>query len=151
MKTRRLTKCVDIVRLWPFFNEKLEFVRNHLRFKLPVPVYRKILQHEVKNHLSWVAVVEDDSLRPVAFACAHEITPLFCNEREYEVSMLYHAADNPDATELLQREFENFCREHSIKRYVFATRPLRRSCALLMRSPRFGMKKTYDVYKKEIK
>lgn len=151
MKTRRLTRCVDIVRLWPFFAERLEFVRNHLRFNLPVTVYRRILQHEVRNPLSWVAVVEDDDGTPINFACAHEVTPLFCREREYEISMFFHERENLEASRLLQSSFELWCKENKICRYVVSTRRVRRGCMKLLVSPAFGLKLTYTVFKKEIK
>jgi hypothetical protein len=150
LRVQRLTTCAELVRLWPNFVEWLTFVRRCLRFSLPINVYRQILQHAVRNPSMYVAVVHDDE-GPVGFACAHEVTPLFCIEREYEVSMLFHKSGRDDATKALQAEFETWLNAEGVYRYVISTRRDNPSAIRCFQSARFGMKRAYTVFKKELK
>ena len=150
MTVRRLTTCVELVRLWPHFVEWLNFVRACLRFNLPIIVYRRILQHAVKDPKMWVGVVFDEQ-EPIGFAAAHEVTPLFCVEREYEVSMLFHKTGRDDATKALQAEFETWLRAEGVYRYVYSTRRDNPSALRCFQSDRYGMKRAFTVFKKELK
>lgn len=150
MKVLRLTSCAQLVRLWPHFVDWLNFVRTCLRFNLPIQVYRRILQHAVKDPTMWVGVVSDDE-GPVGFAAAHEVTPLFCIEREYEVSMLFHKTGREDATKALQAEFETWLRAEGVLRYVISTRRDNPSALRCFQSDRYGMKRAFTVFKKELK
>ena len=150
MTVQRLTSCVELVRLWPHFVDWLNFVRTCLRFNLPLIVYRRILQQAVKDPKMWVGVVHDDD-GPVGFACAHEVTPLFCVEREYEVSMLFHKTGRDDATIALQASFETWLRAEGVVRYVISTRRDNPSAVRCFQSDRYGMKRAFTVFKKELK
>jgi len=150
LHVQRLTTCVELVRLWPYFVEWLTFVRRCLRFNLPLTVYRRILQHAVTNPKMWVGVVHD-SAGPVGFGCAHEVTPLFCVEREYEVSLLFHKTGRDDATIALQTAFEDWCRAEGVVRYVISTRRDNPAAVRCFQSDRYGMKRAFTVFKKELK
>jgi len=150
VQVTRLTSCAALVRLWPYFVEWLTFVRTCLRFNLPIVVYRRILQEAVTNKKMWVGVVSDDD-GPVGFSCAHEVTPLFCTEREYEVSMLFHKTGREDATKALQAEFERWLRAEGVSRYVISTRRDNPSALRCFQSDAYGMKRAFTVFKKELK
>lgn len=150
LTVKRLSTCVELVRLWPVFVDWLSYVRRCLRFNLPLTVYRRILQHEVKNKKSWVGVVYDSDT-PIGFACAHEVTPLFCTEREYEISMLFHKTGRDDATKTLQDAFEQWAIAEGIFRYVTSTRRDTPAAMRCFQSDRYGMKRAYTVFKKELK
>ena len=150
LRVQRLQRCVDLVRLWPHFVRWLVHVRNCLRFNLPTTVYRRILQYAVTDAKMWVGVVHDDT-GPVGFACAHEVTPLFCVEREYEVSMLYHETGRDDATIALQNAFETWLRAEGVVRYIITTRRDNPSAVRCFQSDRYGMKRAVTVFKKELK
>ncbi len=150
LKVTRLTTCVELVRLWPHFVEWLTFVRRCLRFNLPLIVYRRILQHAVQDPTMWVGVVSDET-GPIGFGCAHEVTPLFCIEREYEVSMLFHKTGRDDATRALQSTFEDWLRAEGVNRYVMSTRRDNPSAVRCIQSDRYGMKRAFTVFKKELK
>lgn len=150
MTVQRLTSCAELVRLWPHFVAWLNFVRSCLRFNLPLIVYRRILQQAVKDPKMWVGVVHDDD-GPVGFCCAHEVTPLFCIEREYEVSMLFHKTGRDDATIALQAAFETWLRAEGVVRYVISTRRDNPSAVRCFQSDRYGMKRAFTVFKKELK
>ncbi len=98
----------------------------------------------------WVGVVSDDS-GPIGFACAHEVTPLFCIEREYEVSMLYHETGRDDATIALQTHFETWLRAEGVTRYITTTRRDSPSAVLCFQSARYGMKRSFTGFQKELK
>ena len=150
MRTVRLTKCVEIVRLWPFFVQGLTFVSQYLRYTLPLETYRQILQHAVKQPNFWVGVCfEDDGETPICFSCAHETTPMFSNQREFEVSMLYHQPGRHDALIALQQAFDKFCRKENVTRYYVTTRGDSSNVIRCFRSARYGLKRAYTVYKKE--
>lgn len=98
----------------------------------------------------WVGVAIDDD-GPVGFIAAHEVTPLFCVEREYEVSMLFHKTGREDATKALQAEFERWLRAEGVFRYVISTRRDNPSALRCFQSDRYGMKRAFTVFKKELK
>lgn len=150
LSVRRLTSCAELVRLWPNFVEWLTFVRRCLRFNLPLTIYRRILQHAVTDHTMWVGVVSDES-GPVGFGTAHEVTPFYCIEREYEISMLFHKTGRDDATKALQDAFETWARAEGVVRYVISTRRDNPSALRCFQHNRYGMKRAFTVFQKELK
>lgn len=155
MHTRRLTRVAELVNLWPFFAEKLTYVRLCLRFNLPIICYRRILQNQIRDPRAWVAVAfngdDGDFSTPLAFGCAHECTPLFFKQREYEVSIFYHETARHDATIALQTSFESWCRSEGIVRYYVPTRRDAPSGFRCFQHPRYGLKHAFTVFKKELK
>lgn len=150
MKSRRLIKCVDIVRLWPFFVQGFAFVGRYRKYSLNITSYGQMLRKMVKTQNAWVAVTEDEDGTPLAFWCAQEITPTYAEEREFEVFLRFHLHHHLEATHHLKDLFEKFCKEESVKRYFISTRRddsvgPRRSLAF-----EYGMKKAYTVFKKEL-
>lgn len=150
MTVRRLTKVVEVVRLWPFFVEGLTFVSRYLKYSVPLDVYRHILQHLVRQPDAWVGVTFDDEDHPICFAAAHESTPLYASEREFEVSMLFHRPGHLDAALAMQRDFEEWLRTEGAVRYYVTTRRDNPSALRCFQSERYGLKRAYTVFKKEL-
>lgn len=150
MQARRLSKCVDIVRLWPFFVEGFQFVGRYRKYSLGVEDYRKSLFLMVKTPSAWIGVTENDEAEPVAFWCAHEVTPAYSKEREFEVFLRYHKTHQRDATLAVQQLFDLWCEQESIKRYFVSTRRDDSSGPRRFPADEYGLKKAYTVYKKEL-
>lgn len=151
MNVRRLTTVAEVVRLWPFFVDGFVFVEHYLRYTLPLDTYRKILQSQVKKPTSWVGVTFDDPITPVCFACAHDVTPLFSKDDEKEVSMLFHKPGRLDAAMILQKAFEDWCRSEGAVRYYVTTRRDNPSALRCFQSDRYGLKRAYTVFKKDLR
>lgn len=151
MIVRRLTKVVEIVRLWPFFVDGFSFIARYLKYNIPIDTYGRILRYLVKQPNALVLVAfEDDDKTPVSFACAHETTPLFSPAREFEVSILFHRPGRLDAALALQREFETWCRKEEVVSYYVTTRRDNPSALRCFQSDRYGLKRAYTVFKKDI-
>jgi len=150
MQARRLSKCVDIVRLWPFFVEGFQFVGRYRKYSLGVEEYRKTLFLMVKTPSTWIGVTENDEGEPTAFWCAHEVTPAYSKEREFEVFLRYHKTHQRDATLTVQQLFDLWCEQESIKRYFVSTRRDDSSGPRRFPADEYGLKKAYTVYKKEL-
>lgn len=150
MTVMRLTKVVHVVNLWPFFVEGFTFVGHYLKYTLPIEVYGRILRYMVKNPACWVGVAFDDDKNPISFACAHESTPMFSPHREFEVSMLFHRPGRIDAALALQKEFEQWVVSEEGVRYYVTTRRDNPSALRCFQSDRYGLKRAYTVFKKEL-
>lgn len=122
MTTNRLTSVNDVVKNWTFLLTGLNAVSHHLKYQLTSEAFRKTLFSLARQtHAAWLGVAYDSGT-PVAFIVAHESTPLFSDTREFDVSLYYHAPGYAVAITHLQRELDNFCQKHSIKRYNVTTR-----------------------------
>lgn len=151
MTVIRVTSLPACIRLWEHFREGFEKTERFLRYRLPIDAYRQILFALVKEPRAWVAVCLDDEERPLGFAMAHECTPLFSPERQYEVSVVYAQDNRPETIILLQQEFENFCRAQGVKRYFATTRRDSGASIRCFQSARYGFSRAYTVFSKEIK
>lgn len=150
MTVRRLTRIVDVIRLESFFNEGFTFISDYLKYTYPIETYRRILWHLVRSPKAWVGVTFDDSDNPICFACAHESTPLFAPEREFEISILWHRPGQHEAALELQHAFEDWCRKEEVTRYFVTTRRDNPSAMRCFQHDRYGLKRAYTVFKKEL-
>lgn len=146
----RITRIVDIVRLWAFFREGIVYEAKYLRYAYPLEVYRKILFHLVKSPKGWVGVVTTHELEPLAFVMAHDITPLFADEREFEVSMFYYKKGFRQCICLLQDHLERFCRENGIRRYYLSTSSFCSSATRIFKESWIGLERSNTVFKRKV-
>lgn len=152
MIVRRLTKIVEVVRLWDFFREGITYEAKYLRYSHPMEVYHRILFHLVrKNPNGWVSVAFNHDQEPVAFIMAHDITPLFAQTREFEVSMFYYRDGYKNAMPVLQRHFDSFCRENGVKQYFLSSSSFCSSAARVFKTSWVGLERSNTVFKRIIK
>lgn len=150
MTTARLTRCVDIVRLWPFFVEGYKFIGRYRKYALDLTGFRHMLQNLVTRPNAWVGVTYDTPEEPSAFWCAQEITPPYSKEREFEVFLRFHKPQRLDATLEVQLAFESWCGEEDVHRYFITTRRDDSVGPRRFPADKLGLKKAYTVFKKEL-
>lgn len=149
MNTFRLTSVNDVVRNWGFISSGLIKVGHHLRYSLTLDEYRKILFTLARRHSSaWLGIATVDAV-PVAFIVAHDCTPLFAKNREFEVSMYYHTCGYASAITALQSAFEEFRDLNNIHRYYLITRHKAGRPLPVFSVGWSGMKHAYKVYQKD--
>lgn len=150
MIAQRLTHCVDVVRLWPFFVEGFRFVGRYRKYSLDVTSYRHSLMGLVKSKNAWVGVTRGDDDEPLAFWCAQEITPGWASEREFEIFLRFHKLNCIEATTKVQALFEEWCLQEGVKRYFMTAKKDKTKGTHRFPVETYGMKKAYTVYKKEL-
>lgn len=117
----RLTSVNDVVRHWTFLATGIAQVAHHLRFPLSIDGYRKTLFRLSKQQdTAFLAVALDGNL-PVAFIVAHDATPFFSAEREFDISIYFHEPGFAHAIRVLQTAFDDFCSQNNIRRYFVTT------------------------------
>lgn len=151
----RIQRIADVVRIWPFFREGIEYEAKYLRYNHPLEVYRRILFHLVKQKdAAWVSVVFDDEVtppNPVAFVMAHDVTPLFAEQREYEVSMFYFRKGYKPTINILQNRFDDYCRQNGIARYYLSTSSFCSSAERVFKDSWRGLERSNTVFKRIVK
>ena len=153
MTVRRITSVKDVLRLWPFFAEGIKYVVDFFRYSHALTVYRKILCYLVyKNANAWVGVVFDETQgeKPISFVLAHEITPLFSDYREFEVSMFYYLPGYRHTILLLQSTFDTFCKENEIRQYYLTTPTVCAGAARAYTLSWDGLKRSNTIYKRKV-
>ncbi len=149
MITLRITRCKEIVQYWPFFVTGLNFISKYLHYPYSMETYRRILLKLAHTPSAYIAIVLDDDNTPLCFGVAYDCTPLFSNQKEYDVPFLFHQPTHLSATALLRTEFEKFCREQKVKRYSMTTTAFNGAAQKCI--PRYGFQRSHIVFKRELK
>lgn len=150
MNILRLNSVNDVVRYWAFFAAGIAQVSHHLRFALSIDGYRKTLFRLAKQpDTAYIAIALDGNL-PVAFVVAHDATPFFATEREFDISIYFHEPSYARAIRTLQADFDSFCSQNNIRRYFVTTcrksgRPMH-----VFGAEWDGLTHAHRVFKKEI-
>ena len=151
MTTKRVTSIVEVIRLWDFFKEGILYEAKYLRYSHTLDVYRRILWHLVrKNPNAWVGVAFDDAEDPIAFIMSHDITPLFAEKREFEVSMFYFRPGFKPGVQLLQKKFDAFCKENGVSRYYITTSSFCASATRVFNDAWRGLERSNTVFKRDL-
>ena len=151
MTIARITSVAGCVRYWDFFQFGIKQTAKFLRYDLPMDIFRKMVFHLSRQHdTAWIGIALEDDGTPVSFAIAHECTPLFSPRREFEASLVFHQTGRSDATEALQTAFETFCRSNNISVYYATTRRDSGSTIRCFQSERYGFKRAYTTFIKEL-
>lgn len=150
MIATRLTRVVDVVKLWPFFVEGFQFVGRYRKYSLDMTSYRHMLQNSVKAPNAWVGVTNTEDGVPLAFWCAQDITPKWASEREFEVFLRFHRLNCIEATVAVQRIFEKWCAVEGVKRYFMTAKKDKTKGTHRFPVDTYGMTKAYTVFKKEL-
>ncbi len=150
MTVVRIQSVAGCIRFWDFFQTGIEATAKFLRYNLDMETYRKMLFHLSKQPNAWIGVALDDDGQPISFGVAHECTPLFSMRREFEVSFIFHQPGRSDATTALQAAFEQFCKKEKVSVYYATTRRDTGSTIRCFQSPRYGFKRAYTTFIKEL-
>ncbi len=151
MKVVRINKIAACLRYWELFVQGFEHVNRFLKYDLPFETYRQMLFALVREPKAWVCVCFDATDVPCGFAIAHDCTPLFSEKKEYEVSVVYALDNNSEVFVSMQQTFEEYAKSQGVRWYFATTRRDSGSAIRCFQSPRFGFKRAYTVFKKEIK
>lgn len=147
---QRLTKVIHVLKLWPFFTEGFAFVGRYRKYSLTLDSFRRALSDMVvAQATSWVGVAFSEG-EPTAFWCATEITPPYATQREFEVNLRYHKQGRIDDALAVQAEFDLWCKGQNIARYFIATQKENFPDRPKFPSQRYGLKRAYTVFKKEL-
>lgn len=148
--TRRLTTALSVVDHWPFFMEGLETVGSKCKETVDSEIIFKIFCTLATNQTSgWVGIVFVDG-KPQGFGVMQETTPLFSPERIFAARMFWHKTGNQEASVCLMNAFEHWARANNIKRYIITTRRDSGAAIRCFQSNKFGFKKGYVTYEKEL-
>lgn len=151
MTVQRLTTIAQAVRLWPFFRDGIEYEAKYLRYDHTIDVYRHILWALIKRaDFGWVAVAFDDDGEPVAFVMAHDVTPLFAEKREFEVSMFYYRPGNKPAIRAIQNRLDAYCKENGVHRYYLTTSSFCSTAERVFKDSWRGLERSNTVFKRRI-
>lgn len=150
MKVYRITSIAGCIRYWDFIRRGIEETAKFLRYDLDIETYRQMIFHLAKQPNAWFGIVLDSNGTPLSFGIAHECTPLFAKQREFEASFIYHNPGHAQATSILLAAFEDFCREEKITKVYATTRRDSGSSIRCYQSARFGFKRAYTTFVKEI-
>lgn len=152
MTISRLTTIAQAVRLWPFFKDGIEYEAKYLRYDYSLDVYRRILWYLIRNpDFGWVTVATDDSGEPVAFVMAHDITPLFSEHREFEVSMFFYRRGYKPAIRAIQDRLDAFCLENGVHRYYLTTSSFCSTAERVFKDSWRGLARSNTVFKRSLK
>lgn len=146
---QRLTKCVGIVRHWPFFVRGFEFISNYLHYPYTLDVYRRIILKLTKTPSAYVALVTNAEDEPVAFAAAYDSTPIFATQKEYDIPFVYYIPRAVPAVFLLQTHFERFCRAQGVRRYTTTHGAFSKNVQDC--HARYGLIRSHMVFKRELR
>lgn len=150
---RRLTRVVDVIRIWSFFKEGIEYEAKYLRYSHSLDVYRRILFHLVyKNPNAWVGVAfaHDDLQQPVAFIMSHDVTPIYAEKREFEVSMFYFKKGFKYSINLLQDSLDTFCKQQGVTCYYLTTASFSSSAQRVFKDVWHGLQRSNTVFKRKL-
>lgn len=150
MNIVRLKRVVDIVRHWAFFVEGFEGITRKAKEDFDIDQMQKTLFYLSKLHENaFVGVCYDNSI-PVGFIIMEEATPLFASFRSCIARAVYHRPGAAAITPMMEA-FEVWAKEQGFKHYVITTRRHSGSAVRFFQSPKFGFKRGYITFEKQIK
>jgi hypothetical protein len=151
---KRLTKVVEVVRLWPFFVEGFEGINRKAREDFDLDQMQKTLfLRATTNDTAWVGVAFEETegkQNAVGFMIMEDATPLFSSFRSCISRAVYH---RPGAVAIapMMTAFEEWAKEAGFKYYVVTSRRHSGSAVRFFQSPKFGFHRGYITFEKEIK
>lgn len=147
----RLTNIAGVVRLWEFFQVGISYEAKYLRYQHSMDVYRKILCSLVRDSdKGWVAVAMTEDEIPVAFIMAHDSTPLFAEDREFEVSMFYYKPGFKEGLHAIQKSLDRYCEENGIVQYYITSSSKSGSAQRVFNTAWHGLELSNMVFKRKI-
>jgi hypothetical protein len=151
MKVVRLTTTVYVVHYWDFLETALSTISEKSREPFEKDFVQKTLINLVVDHdHAWLGVVIDSVGNPLAFGCAQECTPQYSNDRYFVIRWFYHTPGRFDATVTLMTAFETWCKSNNIFRYAVTTRRSAGEAIKCFSSTRYGFKKAFLTFEKDL-
>jgi hypothetical protein len=145
----RLTKVVEVIRLWDFFEEGFKSIATKSKQSVDLVIAKKtVLDLVVDTESAWIGVSYDSDRQPIAFAVAQECTPMFDRDRRFLVRWFYHSSDNFLATKTLMTAFETWAREKGIVSYAVTTKRDSGAAIRCFQSEKFGFAKSFLTFEK---
>ena len=152
MKIIRLTAVAHVIHYWDFLASSLLSISDKVREPFDEEFVRKTMVNLVVEHEhAWVGVAIDDMGVPLAFGCAQECTPLFSKDRFLVVRWFYHTPGKFEATITLMQAFEDWAKTTGISYYAVTTRRSAGEAIKCFSSARYGFKKAFLTFEKELK
>jgi hypothetical protein len=151
MQVERVTKPSQVLQIWGFFQDGLLYLQNVAREHFDTIQMQKLMCGlAADSQHGYIGVVFDDEGEPCAFGVAQETTLPYGQERAFEIRAVYHRPTTQESVLLLMGNFENWCRENHIKRYSITTRRNTGATIRCFRHERYGFKKPFLVFEKDV-
>lgn len=150
MKIVRLTTAIDVLQHWDFFVEGFESITAKTREVFDLEQMQKTLCYHARLHSnSWIAIAVDE-IDPLGYIVMEEATPLFAPFRSCIARAVYHRP-GVRVLEPMMEAFETWAKEQGFKHYVITTRRHSGAAIRFFQSEKFGFRKGYITFEKEIK
>lgn len=152
MKANRLLTVAHVIHFWGFISDSFRIISQKSREPFDEEKVKKTLFHLVTEHdHAWVGITLDEHGDPLAFAVAQECTPEFETHRYFVIRWFYHNPDYFHATNLLQTLFEQWLHDLGGATYAVTTRRSAGEAIRCFSSAKYGFKKAFLTYEKDIK
>jgi len=151
MKVLRLTTSVYVFHFWDFLSTSLKSISDKTRELYDDEFVRKTLVNLVVDHEhAWLGITLGPMGEPLAFACLQECTPMFSTERYFVVRWFYHTPGQFEATQALMQGFEEWAKANGISHYAVTTRRSAGEAIKCFQSSRYGFKKAFLTFEKQL-
>jgi len=151
MKVLRITAAVYVFHFWAYLSKSLTLISDKSREPFDEDFVRKTLIHLAVDHdHAWVGITLDNMGQPVSFCCVQECTPMFSVERYFVVRWFYHTPGQFDATLALMQGFEEWAKAQGISHYAVTTRRSAGEAIKCFQSSRYGFKKAFLTFEKQL-
>lgn len=149
MIVNRITTSPDVLKNWPFFKEGLKVIRGYAGEATNEDSYAKMLIELAERiDTAWIGVVFHGG--PLGYGIAVDSTPPFAAKRTFTVISFYHVPGQFEATTTLMHAFETWAAENNVGSYIVTTRRNSGPAIRCFQSGRYGFKKSYRAFEKNI-
>lgn len=149
MNVLRLTTPASILQHWELFREGLSVIRAYEGESSSEDAYLKmLLELSDRGDDAWIGVAIQGG--PISYGVAVNATPPFSTSKTFTISSFYHVPSQHDATFALMRAFEQWAHEQDIRSYVVTTRRQSGPALHCFSSGRYGFKKSYRAFEKQL-
>lgn len=149
MNIIRITSPEDVIKHWAIFEEGLKSIRAYSGETSTAPNYCKMLiELAARNDTAWIGVAMQGG--PLSYGIAVDSTPPFADRRTFQVCSFYHVPGQHDATFTLMSAFESWASENGVASYTVTTRRQSGPAIRCFSSGRYGFKKSYRAFEKQL-
>lgn len=149
MIVNRITTPEDVLKNWSIFKEGLKVIRGYASESLSEDSYVKMLIDLAgRTDTAWLGVVFQGG--PLSYGVAVDSTPPYAEKRTFTVISFYHVPGQFEATLSLMHAFELWAVEHGVNSYVVTTRRSSGHTIRCFSSGRYGFKKSYRAFEKQL-
>lgn len=149
MHVTHITSPDEVVKNWEIFREGLKVIKAYSGETSQEDNYLKMLMAlSERKQTAWLGVVMQGG--PLGYGVAVDSTPPFADYRTFTVCSFYHIPGQFEATFALMTAFEQWAREHGVHSYVVTTRRQSGPAIRCFSSGRYGFKKSYRAFEKQL-